>query len=103
MGLAYATEFFMAFYSGNPYEQFAFLNRALGPLAWGYWIMVGCNVAVPQLFWFAARAAQRCWSCSSSRLFVNVGMWFERFIIIVASLAARLPAVELGGIHADVD
>ena len=52
VGLAYATEFFTAFYSGNPYEQFAFINRAFGPLAWGYWIMVGCNVLVPQLFWF---------------------------------------------------
>ena len=52
VGLAYATEFFMAFYSGNRYEQFAFINRALGPLAWGYWIMVACNVLMPQLFWF---------------------------------------------------
>src|ERR1700730_6685017 len=53
VGLAYATELFIAFYSGNQFEQFAFLNRAFGPLAFGYWIMVGCNVLVPQLFWFA--------------------------------------------------
>ena len=52
VGLAYATEFFTALYSGNRYEQFAFINRALGPLAWGYWIMVACNVLIPQLFWF---------------------------------------------------
>src|SRR5262245_3493148 len=53
VGLAYATEVFTALYSGNPYEQFAFINRALGPLAWGYWIMVACNVLIPQLLWFA--------------------------------------------------
>jgi Ni/Fe-hydrogenase subunit HybB-like protein len=52
VGLAYGTEFFIAFYSGSPYEQFAFVNRAFGPLAWGYYIMVLCNVLVPQLLWF---------------------------------------------------
>src|SRR5512142_2842022 len=53
VGISYATEFFTALYSGSSYEQFVFLNRALGPLFWGYWIMVGCNVLVPQLLWFA--------------------------------------------------
>ncbi|NUQ64219.1 MAG: polysulfide reductase NrfD, partial [Pirellulales bacterium] len=52
VGFAYATELFTALYSGNPYEQFVFINRAVGPLGWGYWIMVGCNVLVPQWFWF---------------------------------------------------
>ena len=47
VGYAYAIEFFIAWYSGNPYEQFAFINRALGPYAWAYWIMVSCNVVVP--------------------------------------------------------
>src|SRR5512141_1579431 len=51
VGYAYGIEFFIAWYSGNPYEAFAFQNRALGPYAWAYWIMVSCNVAVPQLFW----------------------------------------------------
>ena len=51
VGLAYGTEFFIAWYSGSPYEQFAFVNRAFGPYAWAYWLMVTCNVAVPQLFW----------------------------------------------------
>jgi molybdopterin-containing oxidoreductase family membrane subunit len=85
VGLAYATELFIAFYSGNPYEQFAFINRATGPLAWGYWIMVGCNVLVPQLFWFprVRRALSVVFIIS---LLINVGMWFERFIIIVSSL-----------------
>ncbi len=85
VGLAYATELFMAFYSGNPYEQFAFRNRALGPLAWGYWIMVGCNVLVPQLLWFV-RVRRALWLVFIISIFINVGMWFERFIIIVSSL-----------------
>jgi Ni/Fe-hydrogenase subunit HybB-like protein len=51
VGLAYSTEFFMAWYSGVQYEAFTFLNRAFGPYAWAYWIMVTCNVLTPQLFW----------------------------------------------------
>ncbi len=85
VGLAYATEFFTAFYSGNRYEQFAFINRAIGPLAWGYWIMVGCNVLVPQLFWFT-RVRRTLPVVFVISLLINVGMWFERFIIIVSSL-----------------
>jgi molybdopterin-containing oxidoreductase family membrane subunit len=85
VGLAYATEFFIAFYSGNRYEQFAFINRATGPLAWGYWIMVGCNVLVPQLFWFP-RVRRMLPVVFVISLLINVGMWFERFIIIVSSL-----------------
>ena len=85
VGLAYATEFFTAFYSGNRYEQFAFVNRAMGPLAWGYWIMVGCNVLVPQLLWFA-RVRRTLVVVFVIAVFVNVGMWFERFVIIVSSL-----------------
>jgi molybdopterin-containing oxidoreductase family membrane subunit len=85
VGYAYGIELFMAWYGGNPYEMFAFANRALGPYAWGYWVMVGCNVAVPQLFWF-----QKCrrtpWIMLIVALLVNVGMWMERFVIIVASL-----------------
>ncbi|PAZ02162.1 MAG: hydrogenase, partial [Opitutia bacterium AMD-G3] len=52
VGYAYATEFFIAAYSGNAYEKFAFINRAFGQYAWAYWIMVSCNVITPQLFWF---------------------------------------------------
>jgi len=85
VGLAYATELFIAFYSGNRYEQFAFINRATGPLAWGYWIMVGCNVLAPQLLWFA-RVRRTLPAVFIISLLVNVGMWFERFIIIVSSL-----------------
>jgi molybdopterin-containing oxidoreductase family membrane subunit len=85
VGLAYGTEFFIAYYSGSPYEQFAFYNRALGPLAWGYWIMVACNVIIPQLFWMTGVRRNLVLVFIISIL-INVGMWFERFIIIVASL-----------------
>lgn len=85
VGLAYGTEFFLAFYSGNPYEQFVFLNRAAGPLAWAYWTMVTCNVLVPQVLWL--KAARRNFALVFAvSILVNVGMWFERFVIIVTSL-----------------
>jgi molybdopterin-containing oxidoreductase family membrane subunit len=85
VGLAYATEFFVAYYSGSPYEQFAFYNRARGPLAWGYGIMVACNVLIPQTLWFAA-VRRNLLGVFAIAILINVGMWFERFIIIVASL-----------------
>jgi molybdopterin-containing oxidoreductase family membrane subunit len=86
VGLAYATEFFMAWYSGNPYEQFTFVNRAFGPYWWAYWIMITCNVISPQLFWFRAFRTNiiLMWVVS---IFVNIGMWFERFVITVTSLS----------------
>ncbi len=92
VGLAYATEFFMAWYSKNPYEVFAFWNRAFGPYWWAYWIMVSCNVISPQLFWFKffRTNAVAMWIVS---IFVNIGMWFERFVITVTSLSRDfLPA-----------
>ncbi|MDP6610274.1 MAG: polysulfide reductase NrfD [Vicinamibacterales bacterium] len=85
VGLAYLTEFFTAFYSGNEYEQFAFANRALGPFGWGYGIMVACNVLFPQLFWLK-RVRGHLGAVFAISVLVNVGMWFERFIIIVTSL-----------------
>ncbi|MBU1320516.1 MAG: polysulfide reductase NrfD [candidate division Zixibacteria bacterium] len=86
VGYAYSCEFFIAWYSGNVYEQFAFMNRAFGPYAWGYWIMISCNVIVPQLFWFkkVRQSTVILFICS---IFVNIGMWFERFVIVVSSLA----------------
>ena len=85
VGYAYGMEFFIAWYSGNPYEQFAFINRAFGPYAWAYWIMVSCNVITPQLFWFKRfrRSIPLLFVLS---IFVNIGMWFERFVITVTSL-----------------
>src|SRR5262249_24009350 len=85
VALAYAIEFFTALYSGNAYEHFAFVNRALGPLAWGFWVMVACNLVVPQLLWFR-KVRTSVLTVFVISLLVNVGMWFERFIIIVTSL-----------------
>ena len=85
VGLAYGTEFFTAWYSGNPYERFTFVNRALGPYAWAYWTMVSCNVLVPQAFW-VKRVRTSPWAIFALSLLINVGMWFERFVIVVTSL-----------------
>ncbi|KXU34673.1 hydrogenase [Cephaloticoccus primus] len=86
VGYAYGMEFFIAWYGANPNEGFAFINRAFGHYAWAYWWMIGCNVITPQFFWFKAvrNNTTMVWVLS---LFVNVGMWFERFVIIVTSLA----------------
>jgi molybdopterin-containing oxidoreductase family membrane subunit len=85
VGYAYGMEFFIAWYSGNPYEQFTFVNRAFGPYAWAYWIMVTCNVVSPQLFWFKKfRTSVPLLFIMS--IFVNIGMWFERFVIVISSL-----------------
>lgn len=85
VGIAYMTEFFMAWYSGNHFESFAFINRAFGPYWWSYWIMFTCNVVTPQFFWFK-RVRTSMLATFILSLFVNVGMWFERFVIIVTSL-----------------
>ncbi len=85
VGIAYITEFFMAWYSGVEYEQYAFLNRAFGPYAWAYWIMMTCNVVTPQLFWFKKIRTSVVATFIIS-IFVNIGMWFERFVIVVTSL-----------------
>jgi molybdopterin-containing oxidoreductase family membrane subunit len=85
VGYAYGMEFFIAWYSGNPYEMFTFKNRALGPYAWAYWTMISCNVVCPQLFWFKKVRTNMILVFIIS-IFVNIGMWFERFVIIVTSL-----------------
>ena len=85
VGYAYGVEFFMAWYSGNPYEQFVFLNRAMGPYAWAYWTMISCNVVFPQLFWFK-RIRRSIPIMFAISIVVNIGMWFERFVIISTSL-----------------
>ncbi len=85
VGYAYGIEFFTAWYSGNVYEQYVFMNRALGPYAWAYWIMVFCNVVVPQILWIG-KVRVNPWLLFVISIFVNIGMWFERFVIIVTSL-----------------
>jgi Ni/Fe-hydrogenase subunit HybB-like protein len=85
VGYAYGMEFFIAWYSGNEYERYAFLNRAFGHYAWGYWTMIICNVVVPQFFWFR-KIRQNMLIVFILSIFVNIGMWFERFVIVVISL-----------------
>ncbi len=87
VGFAYSMEFFIAWYSGNDYETFTFLNRAFGPYAWAYWIMISCNVIVPQIFW-SKRMRTNIPVMFIASIFINVGMWFERFVIVVSSLAS---------------
>ena len=86
VGYAYAVETFIAWYGANSYEQFSAINRAAGPYAWAYWTMVSCNVAVPQLLWFK-KCRTTPWMMFIIAILVNVGMWFERFVIIVTSLS----------------
>ncbi|MFM9026398.1 MAG: NrfD/PsrC family molybdoenzyme membrane anchor subunit [Bacteroidota bacterium] len=85
VGVAYLTEFFMAWYSGVEYESYAFMNRAFGPYWWAYWSMMTCNVISPQLFWFKKIRTSLTATFILS-IVVNIGMWFERFVIIVTSL-----------------
>jgi Ni/Fe-hydrogenase subunit HybB-like protein len=68
------------------YERMTFINRAFGPYGWAYWIMVTCNVVVPQIFWFR-RFRRSIPIMFIASLLINVGMWFERFVIVVTSLA----------------
>ncbi|SCY75142.1 NrfD/PsrC family molybdoenzyme membrane anchor subunit [Flavobacterium caeni] len=85
VGVAYITELFIAWYSGVEYEQYAFLNRATGPYWWAYWSMMTCNVFSPQFMWFKKLRTSIMFSFVIS-IVVNIGMWFERFVIIVTSL-----------------
>ena len=85
VGYAYGMEFFIAWYGGHPYEIFVFMNRATGPYAWAYWTMVSCNVIFPQFFWIRALRRSIPFMFVVS-IFVNIGMWFERFVIVASSL-----------------
>jgi len=87
VGYSYGCEYFISWYSGNQYEEFTFINRAFGPYAWAYWTMISCNVLVPQIFWFKKLRTSIPVMFVAS-LLINVGMWFERFVIIVSSLSA---------------
>jgi Ni/Fe-hydrogenase subunit HybB-like protein len=85
VAFSYATEFFSAWLGGNLYERAAIFGRAVGPYAWAFWTMALCNVLVPQVLW-----SRRVRACVPAlfviSILVNVGMWFERFVIIVTSL-----------------
>ncbi|MEX0594087.1 MAG: NrfD/PsrC family molybdoenzyme membrane anchor subunit [Balneolaceae bacterium] len=86
VGFAYSMEFFIAWYSGVEYEKAIFILRATGPYAWAYWIMITCNVISPQFFWFKKLRRNIAFTFVIS-IIVNIGMWFERFVIAVTSLS----------------
>jgi len=86
VGYAYGMEFFIAWYSGNAYEMATFINRATGWYAWAYWTMVSCNVLIPQILWFK-KLRYSIPVLFVVSIFVNIGMWFERFVIIATSLS----------------
>jgi Ni/Fe-hydrogenase subunit HybB-like protein len=86
VGYAYCMELFIAWFSGNPYEWQTFKNRAFdGDYTWAYWVMMSCNLFIPQVFWIKW-CRQTPWFVLIVVTFVNVGMWYERFVIIVQSL-----------------
>ncbi len=81
----YLTETFTAWYSGHEAERFAIINRAIGPYAFLFWLLMACNIAIPQLLWFAG-VRRNVYALFALSLVINVGMWLERFIIVVVSL-----------------
>lgn len=85
VGYAYCSEFFIAWYSGSSFEKYVFLNRAFGPYWWAYWTMFSCNVFVPQIFWWK-KARTNIAVMFVVSLYVNIGMWFERYVIVASSL-----------------
>ncbi|HZX58411.1 MAG TPA: NrfD/PsrC family molybdoenzyme membrane anchor subunit, partial [Mucilaginibacter sp.] len=88
VGCAYITELFIAWYGQNKYENWAFMeNRAniFSPYGWSYYLMMFCNVVSPQMFWFKKLRRNLTFTFFMS-IIVNVGMWFERFVIIVTSV-----------------
>lgn len=85
VGFAYIIEFFIAWYGQVPYEQYAFVNRAFGPYAWAYWIMMVCNLVFPQLFW-VKKFRRNIPLMFFISITTNIGMWFERFVITITSL-----------------
>ncbi len=85
VGVAYLTELFISYYSGVEYESYAFINRFSGPYWWSYWAMMTCNVVSPHLFWVKKWRTNLTFTFIMS-IVVNIGMWFERFVIIVTSI-----------------
>jgi len=86
VGTAYLTELFIAWYSGYIYEQYAFFNRVFGPYYWSYIGMMGCNVISPLIFW-SKKMRRNIFVTFFMSIFINIGMWFERFVIIATTLA----------------
>jgi len=99
VGVAYLTELFISWYSGVEYESYAFINRFSGPYSWAYWIMMTCNVISPQLFWFK-KIRRSLVATFALSIVVNIGMWFERYVIIVTSLHRDYLPSSWGEFHA---
>jgi molybdopterin-containing oxidoreductase family membrane subunit len=91
VGYAYFMELFIAWYSGSIYERFAFYTRALGEYGWAYFIMMSCNVITPQFFWFK-KIRTNIPIMFVMTIFMNIGMWFERFVIVISLHADFLPS-----------
>jgi len=85
LSYGYMLELANAWYGGNPYEQYVFRNRMTGAYAWCYWTTIVCNVLASQLFWFRWFRTTP-WAMFVIAVLVNVGMWLERFVIVVVSL-----------------
>ena len=83
---AYAMEYFVAWYSGSTFEQTTFYRRAFGPMWWAGWTMIICNAFVSQLLWFR-KVRTNLTALFVISIFINIGMWFERYVIIVSSLS----------------
>jgi Ni/Fe-hydrogenase subunit HybB-like protein len=97
----YTMEAFMAWYSGNIYEQYMMTNRFFGPYRHMYWLLLLCNVVVPQALWFARVRASTV-ALMVICMFVNVGMWLERYIIIVVSLSRDFMPSSWGLYHGSI-
>jgi molybdopterin-containing oxidoreductase family membrane subunit len=91
VGFAYMMEFFISWYGGNEFEIQTFIRRAFGPYWWAYWIMVTCNVVSPQVFWFK-RARTSIPFIFLISIVVNIGMWFERYVILTTLSGDFLPS-----------
>ncbi|MGD0906645.1 MAG: NrfD/PsrC family molybdoenzyme membrane anchor subunit [Candidatus Acidiferrales bacterium] len=86
VGYGYMMEAFSAYYSANQYERFMIVNRMFGPYAIAYWCLIACNIVTPQFLWFR-KVRSNPWALFAVAMVVNLGMWLERFVIVVTSLS----------------
>ena len=105
VAIAYVTEFILTWYSGSPFEDFTYFSpgAATGPFWWAFWTLIICNILIPQVLWFRSIRQSFFWSYVIS-IFINIGMWFERFDIIVLNLSHDyLPSTWTGFLPSFVD
>ncbi len=96
VGYSYLTEFYSAWWSNNPFERYQFWFRPFGHYAWAFWIMFTCNVILPLLLWIKPLRTHIGFLFVLS-IFINIGMWFERFNIILQSLSRDFLPAQWGG------